>query len=155
MSAKFENISVKITQNFGTITIEVGHEAGYEIDGREKRNAVYQGVMAMLQAQIKEFTRDGLTDIPSTPVLGTVSSEHHRGGAVTAEMRDGEMLLRWRGGKYSKFGVPIYEEVSSTLPFEPSMALVKGGVPTDNWHIHVELENGKAKRVTKMHPANG
>lgn len=154
MPAKFENISVKISQNFGAVTIEVGHEAGYEIDGREKRNAVYQGVMAMLQAQIKEFTRDGLTDIPSTPILGSVSTEVLHGGAVVAEMRDGEMLLRWRGGKYSKHGVPIYDEVAAKLPFEPQMALVKGGVPTDNWTIYVEVENGKPKRVAKMHPAN-
>lgn len=150
MSGKFEEISVKITRNFGAVTIEVGHSAGYEIDNRDKRNAVYQSVMAMLQKQIDEFSRDGLNAPAPAPLIGDMRTEVLSDGAFVGEMKNGEILVKWVGGKYSKWGVPVYDEVLKHLPFNGTDYLQKGGVVADGYTVHIEVEGNKPKRVSKV-----
>lgn len=150
MTSKVETISVSVTRTFGHTVLTVGHTAEYEIDGRDKRNSVYQGVMAMLQKQVEEFSRDGLNAPPPQQVLGDVTTEVFKDGHFTGRMENGEVLVRWTGAKYSQWGVPIYDEVVSQLPYHPTEYLQKGGVDAKGYTVHIESENGKVKRVSKV-----
>lgn len=150
MASKFEEISVKITRNFGAVTIEVGHSAAYEIDGREKRNGVYQSVMAMLQKQIEEFSRDGLNAPAPAPLIGDIRTEILSDGKLEGRIEKGKLLVKWVGGKYSKYGVPVYDEVFEHLDFAPNEYTSQDGIDLKGWTAEIEVENGKAKRVSKL-----
>lgn len=147
-------IRAGIRRNYGL------HEVYYEIseqvtvsNGQERRDA-FQNLQAQLEDQIKVYEAVSLPHVrlPQTaghPQTGNANSDTFPLESIRVEFSQGKRIVRAIGGKWKKFGIPVYDDCDTMIGHE---ALDFGEHPMSelNLTVHVELEDGKPKRARSI-----
>lgn len=69
---------------------------------------------------------------------------------LNVRMENGKRLYKVHGGKYSKHGVPFYDEHILKGGVDPKDIPDVGWNLKDKYDFEVEIENGKPKRVLRL-----
>lgn len=155
------------TPNKRTFVIRAGvtrrygdHEIYYEIseqieasNGQERRDA-FQNLQAMLDDQVKVYEAVSLPHVrlpqgsAAASTGGTVSDTFPL-ESIIVENKQGKRFVSACGGRWAKFGVPIYKGCQTDI----DIANLDYGVH-DFSHLQavctIELEGDKAKRVRSI-----
>lgn len=135
--------------NYGNVTVSWSEQATFTITGRTSRLRAYNTLASHLQVVRDEYeslnrmTRDNRTNAPTTDV-DTFDAER-----LTVEVKDGKARYRVMGGKYSKWGVPIYDEVLARCGIDPATIPI-AGLDLSGRVAHVLMQGGKPSKVTRL-----
>jgi hypothetical protein len=135
---------------------EISFEIAEQVDcngGKERREA-FLNLQAQLEDQIQVYETVSLPHV-QLPQRGQ-SSGSATGSAdtfvlkdIVVESKSGKKFVSARGGRWEKFGVPIYKECASDLIWDE----LPYGVHSFehlNLTVTVELEDNKAKRCRSI-----
>lgn len=136
------------------------HEVYYEIseqievaDGQQRRDA-FQNLQAQLEDQIRVYEAVSLPHVrlpQESGSRGNVESgqDSFPLETIIVESKSGKRYVSATGGKWKKYGVPIYKECDTELDIE---ALHYGvhDMTTFNITATIEIVGGKAKRVVAI-----
>ena len=144
-----------IRRNYG------GHEMYFEIaeqveiaNGQERRDA-FMNLQAQLEDQINVYEHVSLPHVklPAGNVvqLGNDgwTTDTFTIAKISIEFKQGKRFVAAHGGKWQKFGVPIYKECISALNIE-DLALGDFDCGSLGLIATISLKDGKAKRVDSI-----
>lgn len=136
------------------------HEISFEIaeqvecaGGQERRDA-FLNLQAQLEDQIQIYEKVSLPHVQLPQRGGAVSNQ--AGGIDTfvleniiVESKGGKRFVSAAGGKWQKFGVPIYKECGTDIIWQ-ELAFGVHDFSHLNMTVTVDIEDGKAKRCRSI-----
>ena len=144
-----------IRRNYG------GHEIWFEVaeqvdvaNGQERRDA-FMNLQAQLEDQINVYEHVSLPHVklPSGAIVtgggDGWTQDTFPVSKISVEFKQGKRFVAAHGGKWQKFGVPIYKECITPLNID-DLALGDFDCSGLNLTATVSLKDGKAKRVDSI-----
>lgn len=148
-------LRVGIKRNYGA------HEISFEVaeqvevtNGQERRDA-FMNLQAQLEDQINVYEHVSLPHVklPSGSIVAAGNdgwtTDTFPISKISVEFKQGKRFVAAHGGKWQKFGVPIYKECASNLNIE-DLALGDFECSALNLTATVSIKDGKAKRVDSI-----
>jgi len=144
-------IRVGVRRSYGAHEIYYEISEQIEVESGEERRSAFLNLQAQLDDQVKVYEEISLPHVKlpaGTKGSGaaSVSLETFPLELIKVEFQDGSKRIKACGGKYMKWGVPVYKECFTELPIE---TLAYG--PHDYRDLKLtctaDVEGGKPVRV--------
>ena len=146
-------LSVKIQRNYGRHAIEFGIQEVVEVDNGGDRHLAYENLIAQLSYEIEQYELTHLNDV--RPAQQQEERQKTEGNVtvpithISHNFQNNKHIYRGHGGKWSRYGVPIYPECQMAWELD-ELPLGDFPMPTDGYFMVCNLEGGQPKRVVRI-----
>lgn len=103
------NARYTLRRKFGEVEFEFSLETLVTVSSPQELSGYTREMARLVDGQIQRFV---IEDLPKqfatkTPTMPTVEVS---GGKLVVNVTDGKRQLRWKVGKWDKWGIPVYDE---------------------------------------------
>lgn len=149
-----ETMSMTTTVNYGAVTITFSQQSTFIIRSQIERFIAEDFLLARLAEMQQHYEAVHLAKVKLPPAIDAKNvepvseTETWDAARIVPNIYEGKRFHRVFGGRWSKFGVPIYEEVlaKSGLP----LPIPDTGLELPGYVATCQLQGGKPKRVTSL-----
>lgn len=152
--SQMSKVIVQITKHYGAVSVTFGLEKDCEIskgsdffDNRAKLQALVEHEFREYEANSLPKQRPG----QPAPLLSGESSATVEIALdkISIKIENGKRMFSAHGGRWSKFGVPIYPEAMKAFGFEVETFPIEG-MAFEGATMKVEMQGDKPKRVVSV-----
>jgi len=147
-------VGMSVTRHYGPVSVCFTLQQEFPRHGTGVSSEIaaarwlYATIVAMAEDWERRNVATGLGQQPQVQAQTTAHSEVDVCvGKLYHEFSDGKHRWRFRGGRWTQYGVPVYKEVLDLLGFGDNSPL--GEIPGD-YRAEIALVDGKPKRVTRL-----
>lgn len=144
-----ETIGMSMAVNYGNVTITWTQSAVFTITGQQSRIRAYNTIYDQMRNARTEYEALNRINSDSKQNAPAVDVETFEAEKLTVEVKDGKVRYRVMGDKYSKWGVPIYDEVLTRSGIDPQSIPI-AGLDLSGKVAHVLMQGGKPSKVTRL-----
>lgn len=153
-SVKMSKVIVQITKHYGAVSVTYGLEKECEINKGSDFFENRAKLQALVEHEFKEYEANGLPKqrpaAPPPPLLGESSATVEIAlDKISIKIDNGKRMFSAHGGRWSKFGVPIYPEAMKAFGFEVETFPIEG-MTFEGATMKVEMQGDKPKRVVSV-----
>ena len=147
-------LEAKITRNYGKHEITFGLTETVQCASTGQVKEAFLDLQSLLENQITLYEAVSLPHVQLPGVREQHTASEASADTFTLELiriesSNGKKRIRAVGGKYTKHGVPVYEECATDLPLE-SLDYGNHNFKHLNLKVKVKLEDGKPKRAVSI-----
>lgn len=149
-------ISVKITRNYGSVSVEFGETSVWRVTSTAEHFQVVDRISTKLWFLHDEWLRRAAPNLKAVPPAvygggGGASEEVVVYHTLVHGFEKGKHVVKLKGGKYEQWGVPLYPEVG--VPILGAFESIPMGDSPVRGKMRVQLNaEGKPVKVTHIEP---
>lgn len=155
MSKRDLKLNVEVTRNYGLHSVKFGLSEIVSISNGQQRRDAFANLLVQLDDQISLYESVHLQETRLPNVVDSASNgtannlEQFKPTTLMIESKGGKRIVSIKGGKYSKFGVPVYPECVTDLPID-SYDYGAHDLTQHDLTATVDIVDGKAKRTVSI-----
>lgn len=141
---RFLDLTARQTRDYGSIQQTFEVKATFEITKTLDRQQAFKALNVLIEQEFSAFETGFLKDVDASE-----PESHPYDDPILVYRKEGNReFFRMKCGKWMEWGVPIYPEVlPETLAKEAER---EGEITLKDYRCTVEVEDGKAKRVSSL-----